>query len=312
VSLDGDVTGVFVRGRDNAVYYKYKVDGTWKPDQSNWIRLQVVMSASDVVVVARGTRVHVFVVDFDGKVQYLTSDSIDRVKDASWQSLDGQALGNVAAAAQGSERLYVFARQADDNSIYFKTRENSTWSPTWQFLGDLRAIGSAAAVSPSPSRILVVTRDRRNALRAKRWDGSNWYPAATEPWEELGGTLFADVAVATPPDDDDRRVETFHLGNGGALYGRQWDGSKWRPFYGLGGDVVGPPSVFLSDDRLDLYALSASNTIVTKRRTGGGDGQWESEWKPLSGKWTSVPVAHPTQPGVVYARGKNGAPYERS
>ncbi len=81
----------------------------------------------------------------------------------------------------------------------------------------------------------------------------------------------------------------------------------------LGSNVVGPPSVYISHDRLDLYVLSSSNSIVTKRRTsGGGNGQWEAEWKPLSGKWTSAPAAHSTQRGVVYARGKNSALYEWS
>ncbi len=293
------------------MFYRYKVNGTWKPDGDNQIPLQPILAASDVVAVARGSHVHVFVVDFDGNVQHLTWEGVDG-RNAQWRSLGGPALGNVAATAQGSERLYVFSRQADDNALYFKTRENGAWTPTWQYLGDIRALGSAVAVAPSPSRIMVLTRDHRNALRAKRGDGSSWIPAATEAWEALGGVLLTDVAAATPPDDDDRRVETFHLGTDGAVHGRQWDGGQWRPFFPLGGDVVARPSVFLSSDRLDLYALSASNTIVTKRRAGGLNGQWDAEWTSLSGKWTSPPVAHPTQRGVVYARGKNGAVYEWS
>jgi hypothetical protein len=73
---------VFVRGRNNAVHYKYKVDGVWKPDTANYICLLSSMVASDVVAVARGRHLHVFVVDFDSNLKHLTSDGLERAKDA--------------------------------------------------------------------------------------------------------------------------------------------------------------------------------------------------------------------------------------
>ncbi len=276
VSLDSDITICLHRGRNNGVFYRYKVNGTWKPDRDNQIPLQHILVASDMVAVARGSHVNVFVIDFDSNVQYLTWEGIDGCN-AQWRSLGGPTLCNVAGFTQGSERLYVFSRQADDNALYFKTHKNGAWNPTWQYLGHISALGSAAAVAPSPSRIMVLTCDHRNALRTKRGDGSSWILAATEVWEALSGMLFIDVAAAMPPDDDDRCVKTFYLGTNGAMHGQQWDGGQRQPFFPLSGNVVARPSVFLSSDRLDLYALSASNTIVTKRRAGSLNGQWDAK-----------------------------------
>jgi hypothetical protein len=298
------------------VYYKYKIGNDWKP---YFIALQSVHAISDVIAVAHGDRVHVFVVDFENRALHLTwTGAVEPAPQrARWAPLGSAVVGNVAAAAVlGSGHVYVFARLVVGGAIYCKTLKDGAWAPSWQPLGDMRALGSpaaaaAAVVAPTPApRLLVATRDAVNRLRVKQWDGHAWQPANDAPgggWDDLAGVVLADIAVAAAPDADDGRVDTFHLALAGGVSGRAWDGSEWRDWVDLKGDgLVSAPAVYASRARLDLYALDAGNRVVCRSRIRG---EWVTQWTPLQGMWTSPPVAHPTRQGEVYIRGHNGSIY---
>jgi hypothetical protein len=98
-----------------------KIGNAWKP---YYTALKPVHAISDVIAVSCGKTVHVFVVNFENRVHYLswTSAAESTPQNAAWVSLGGSLLSNVAAAALGIGRLLVFACHVNNVVLAFPTK----------------------------------------------------------------------------------------------------------------------------------------------------------------------------------------------
>ncbi len=112
IRIDG-----FVRGTDNALWYKW-FDGTWH----DWVPLGGSFT-SDPAVTSWGTgRLDVFVRGSDNTLQHIWYDGTLH----SWESLGGALTSSPAVVSWGSGRIDVFAR--DMNNILQHKWYEGAWS----------------------------------------------------------------------------------------------------------------------------------------------------------------------------------------
>jgi hypothetical protein len=134
----------------------------------------------------------------------------------TWNSLGGVCTSSPAAVSWGATtRTDVFVR-GSNGALYWKTYNNSAWSP-WTSLGGQIASGTGPAVS-SPAAggldLFVVGTD--GALWHRTYTGQSW-----TAWESLGGKVTASPAA----------VAGWHTAD---LFVRGTDGAVWYKYYSNG------------------------------------------------------------------------------
>jgi hypothetical protein len=66
----------------------------------------------------------------------------------------------------------------------------------------------------------------------KWWDGSNWGPSQTGPWESLGIAPFSGPIKAVSWEAN--RLDLFGRAPTGEIFHKQWNGSFWDGWFDIG------------------------------------------------------------------------------
>lgn len=184
----------------------------------------------------------------------------------------------------------------------------SKWQGWFGLGGSIK--GSPAAVFPTPDTIDIYVRGADDRLWQKWWDGQKWNPS-DEGWEphEDGFTLTSSPSVIARGADF---REVFARGEDGAVHHKFWDGSKWSPWFGLGGQIKGAPAaVEPAPGTIDIYVRGMDDSLWQK--------WWDGKnWNPSDEGWSrhddgqllaSSPSAVCDGAGVrdIYARAPDGS-----
>ncbi len=157
---------VFVRGGDNAIWWKSFNGSVW----SAWSSLGGGFT-SDPDAAARGSgKIDVFARGLDNAI-YSKSYSSGAWA-STWNGLGGGFLSGPGAASPAPNQLYVFGR-ALDNSIYYRFYNGSSWSVNWNGLGG-GFTSDPDAVSRATNQVDVFARGLDNAPYYTSNNGSGW------------------------------------------------------------------------------------------------------------------------------------------
>ncbi|MBZ5575470.1 MAG: choice-of-anchor D domain-containing protein [Acidobacteriia bacterium] len=132
---------------------------------------------------------------------------------------------------------------------------------------------------------------------ARGSDNSLWHISQTSQggswsaWENLGGTLASDPAMADPNTGDGFvPAEVFAVFNDGALWHIKTTGpGTWSSWSSLGGSLLGDVSVGTNKDgRLEVFGVGSDHALwhIAQTSAGGGWGDWSS----LGGQIISDPT----------------------
>jgi hypothetical protein len=167
---------LFMRGSDNAVWYKYWTGTTWTALTSlsgNVTSDPAATSRADgyMDVFARGT---------DGALWWKTTTN-NGTSWSNWNKIGGQLASGTGAAADagGPNSLDVFVK-GTDQALWYSHWDGTKWS-AWKSLGGTLT-SSPAATSRSSSTIDVFVFGSNNGLLGKTYNGG-W-----SGWQAAGGT----------------------------------------------------------------------------------------------------------------------------
>jgi len=175
---------LFVRGSDNALWYKYWTGTTWTTATSLG---GVLAAGSSPAATSPGTNaIDVFVQGTNGAVYEKTTTN-NGTTWSGWTSLGGglAAGSSPAATSPGTSAIDVFV-QGTNGAVYEKTTTNSgaTWSG-WTSLGGVLAAGSSpAATSPGSGQVDISVLGTGNVLWWKTTTNSG---ASWSGWMSVGG-----------------------------------------------------------------------------------------------------------------------------
>jgi hypothetical protein len=166
---------LFVRGSDNAIWYKYETGTTWTTAKSlggNCTSAPAATSPSSGVI-------NVFVQGTTGAVYEKTTTN-NGATWSGWASLSGvlAAGSSPAATSPASSAIDVFV-QGTNGAVYEKTTANggTTWGG-WTSLSGVLAAGSSPAATSESGQVYVAALGTGNAL---------WWKTTTSSWMSVGG-----------------------------------------------------------------------------------------------------------------------------
>jgi hypothetical protein len=216
---------LFVRGSDNALWYKYWTGTTWTAATSLG---GVLAAGSAPAATSPGTSaIDVFVQGTNGAVYEKTTTNSGATW-SGWTFLGGTlaAGSSPAATSPGTNAIKVFA-QSTNGAVWYKDWNGTAWS-SWHSLGGVLAAGSSpVATSPGTSAIDVFVQGTNGAVYEKTTTNSG---ATWSGWTFLGGTLAAGSSpAATSPGSG--QVDISVLGTANVLWwktttnsGASWSG----------------------------------------------------------------------------------------
>jgi hypothetical protein len=200
---------------------------------------------------------------------------------------------------------FVFALSSTKSLVY-KALNGTTWDREWTDIGG-SFLFPPTVLSWGPGRIDALGVQADRALHWRSFSGGAW-----NPWWSLGGGWSTAVsAVSRAPG----RIDAFGVGLDGGLWhaaGGPTEGgagpvdeTTWAALEGLGGGVLGAPSVASwGPDRLDVFVRGTDNTLSQM----WWDGAWHA-WSALGGVLTAEPVVVAAQSNQldIFVLGTQGA-----
>jgi hypothetical protein len=207
VSWDANRIDVFATGTDNFLYHAF-----WTPSGWNYMAKGGgnVSSAPSVISTAPN-RLDVFYLDSSGKV---TQNSFDGANWDTRHTIDDTPVASPPAACfQKPDRIHVFARGRNANTLLVKTRMGNSWSG-WK---DLKVTlqETPAAASWGFNRVDVFAKGTDNGLKQLTGNGSTW----ASQWKPLDPISFPAAVVATAQN----RLELFTRSAANTLLRRTFD-----------------------------------------------------------------------------------------
>ena len=265
VSLSLSQRAVFMRGTDDALWYRYwdSVTG-W----GNWINLGGVLTSDPGACVRPGTsgRVDVFVRGTDNAVWQLVIDQ-DGVH--PWYSLGGSATGAPHCAGWDINNLTLVV-PGSGNLLYRNTWNGTAWS-NW---AGLDAAHTVNTTSPDPSIASWGASRYDWFARGPGNDLQHWYTAdnfAHVGWESLGGTLSEAPSVASWGSG---RLDVVTRDTSLAMRHWWFDTSGSFQSESLGGTLTTAPSI----------TSGAAGTVAVVVR-GTDDYLWQTTFNATWANW---------------------------
>jgi hypothetical protein len=109
-------------------------------------------------------------------------------------------------------------------------------------------------------------------------DNALWHSNdAGKTWESLGGALTSAPTALTRGNV----IDVFARGAPDGVFQKQWDGSKWRGWFNMGGQVLSgtaPEAVSPDGTAIDLYAIGSDKALWVKV----WDGNTWIDWAPVA------------------------------
>ena len=205
----------------------------------------------------------------------------------------------LSATANGANPIDVFGK-ADNNSIYHKYWDGSSWQPQGESLenlddGTTEFISRPTAVSWGPNRTDIFALDAEHTTKHQYWDGTTWL----SKWESLGDAQLSDSPTAISWGVNRLDLFGIDLDSGGLLH-IYWDGSQWSKWENLGtpsADVGLASSGTVaatswSTNRIDIVVLGTDGAYYYKYWDG-------SQWQPSATDFISKGGDFSSSPAVV-------------
>jgi hypothetical protein len=263
-----DSLSLFVRGSDNAIWYKTWNGATW----SNATSLGGNCTSAPAATSPSSGVINVFVQGTTGTVYEKTTTNSGTTW-SGWTSLGGVlAAGSSPAATSPSSGVINVFVQGTTAAVYEKTSSDSgaTWSG-WTSLGGALAANSGPAATSSGSVTYVFVHGTDNAVWYKTWNGAAW-----SSWHSLGGALAANSGpAATSPSSG--VIDVFVQGTTGTVYEKTTtnSGTTWSGWTSLGGALAANsgPAATSESGQVYIAALGTGNVL------------W---WKTTTSSWMSV------------------------
>jgi hypothetical protein len=214
---------VFVRGQDNALWYRTFNGASW----TGWQSLGGIITADPGAVSWGPNRIDVLI---RGQDRQLWHRWFDGSNWSGWEPLGGILASAPDVASPAPGRLDVFI-QGQDNQLWQISLINGSWTG-WQPLGGIITAAPSAA-SAAANQVDVVARGQDRQLWHRLFDGTAW-----AGWEPLGGIL------ASGPDASSwggGRLDVFIEGQDRQLWHIWRNGNTWSGWQPLGGIMTAAP-----------------------------------------------------------------------
>jgi probable HAF family extracellular repeat protein len=269
---------VFGIGTDYALWHNVQTapGGTWE----GWTSLGGSALVGDPSVgMDSGGRLEVFATSFANGLWNIAQTGPGNWSGSVWQNIGYGVKGRPAVVLDSAGSLQVFARTTNDRLAY--TAQQSAGSSMWQAFGPMGGVITSNPVAAVDSKGVV-------QVFATGTDQALWNIGLTAgggifPWTTFGGAIkgnpvalsrFGSVYVFVHESDDSL---SFMFQTGGA----------WSGWEGLGGAIIGDPSVALnSDGRVEAFAIGTDNALWHIWQAAAGGPQW-SPWISLGGYMSS-------------------------
>ena len=264
---------LFVRGSDNALWYKYWTGTTWTTATSLGGNLSSAPAATST---ANGV-MDVFVQGSDNGLWYKTTTN-NGTSWSGWNSLGG-SLASSPAVTSSNGVIDVFVR-GTDNALWWKTTTNNgaSWSGWMPVGGQLAAGTSPAADARGPNSLDVFVHGTDNGLWYSHWNGATW-----SAWKSLGGSLTSSPAATSSGTGV---IDVFVQGTDNALWyktttngGASWSG--WTPLSGVLAAGSSPAATSPGTGVIDVFVLGTDNGLWWQTSTNSG-AAW-SGWTSADG-----------------------------
>jgi V8-like Glu-specific endopeptidase len=258
---------LFVRGRDGAVYHKYRTTA-WFPSQTGWTYLGGSITGEIAAVSRAPGKVDLFARGGDGALwTKALSGTTWWPAGTGWARLGGSIASAPVAVSYGASRLDVFARGSGGDVVWFRWA-GAGWSSSSLGGG---VTDRPAAASWGPSRIDLFARGTGGNLLHRWFNGTSW----SASWGNLGGYITSSPTAAAPKSGV---LEVFARGGDAAAWHRRYE-NGWRAWEWLGGNLTDEISVVSrTTGQIDLFARDAGGAIFTKAHNG-------SVWWPSLDGW---------------------------
>jgi hypothetical protein len=279
---------VFGRGTDDAIWYRARQDGAWRP----WQSIGGIAAEAPAAVAYPDGGVGVFVRGRDGALWQ--NESLDGVSWRGWTSLGGQASGTAVAARDrfgppGASDVYLVTRGADRRAwIRRFGSDTATWTAWAGPFGDPADGAFVAAPAGISAVAYSVGRDGEVDGLDIAPDGSSAAPFPVfGPVGALRLGLMRDLLAARGA-------------NGELVVHSDAEGTQ-----SMGGQLVGGPAAGRNDDEL-IYVMGTDRAVWTAGCCGQG-------WRSLGGSVLEAPGAVEAPGGdVLAARGYDASLWVRT
>jgi C1A family cysteine protease len=257
---------LFVKGTDNALWYKHW-DGTkWSNSKS----LGGVLTSDPAATSSATGTISVFVRGNDNGIWSRTTTDGGATW-SNWVSIGGQIPSGTgpAACSWGSGRLAVFAR-GTDGAMWYRTYTGTSWS-NWQSLGGILT-SSPAATSRNSGGMTVFVRGNDGGIWYRDYVGGSW-----GNWVSIGGQTPSGRAPAVCSWGGGR-LDVFAQGTDGALWHKSYDtATSWSNWQSIGGSPTSSPA-----------ATSPGTGLIDVVARGSDNGLWEKTYNGGWSAWTSA------------------------
>lgn len=235
--------------------------------------------------------------------KYWTASGGWKPSQTGWSTLDNTGADfSFTALAHSGNRIDLFRRSRDDNKIWRKVFNGSSWAPVnpftqlplnqWQNMNG-EATQTPYAVSWGTNRIDVFVRGTDNNVHINSTDnaGANW-----TGWNVLGrGNTNPLVTSVSAVAWGSNRLDLF-TSEGGTVYHKAWTGTSWWPSQTGGWEDIGlmlvdsfehaPLPISWGPSRIDLFKYQSSagsfeKTLYHKWTNGNGWGPSQTDWESL-------------------------------
>jgi hypothetical protein len=262
---------LFVRGSDNALWYKYWTGTTWTTATSLGGNLSSAPAATST---ANGV-MDVFVQGADNGLWYKTTTN-NGTTWSGWNSLGG-SLTSSPAVTSSNGVIDVFVR-GTDNALWWKTTTNNgaSWSGWMPVGGQLAAGTGPAADARGTNSLDVFVQGTDHAVWYSHWNGATW-----SAWKSLGGSLTSSPAATSSGTG---QVDVFVRGTDNALWYKTTtnSGASWSGWKSLGGALTSSPGVTSpANGVMDVFVLGTGNGLWWQTTTNRG-ASW-SGWMSADG-----------------------------
>jgi outer membrane protein assembly factor BamB len=238
-SSGANAVNVFVRGTDNALWYRTWNGTTW----SAWATLggtltadpsSVSQGANSIDVFARGTDNGIWHRNWNGTTWSL------------WDSVGGIATSSPDAASWGANRLDLVVR-GTDYGLWHRSWNGTAWG-AWDAVGGY-ATSDPSLVASGTGRVDVFVRGTDNSLWHRTGNGSGTWGA----WDPVGGLLTSGPDAASCSAG---RLDVFVRGTDNGLWQRGFNGTSWGTWTPWGAHPTADVGVVCPPGTISVYVFA--------------------------------------------------------
>ena len=297
---------VFIRGGDNALWQRSRIDGIW----SNWASLGGGLQGSPDAAAMADNKFDVVIKGNDNHV-YRKAFRQDAWRD--WTFLDSPASAGVTSDPSiviENRRQVIFVR-GYDGALWRREINNGVWSGWISMGGSLTSAPDAA--SYGPGHMDVVIRGSDNTLYHRYYLNGTWYD-----WAPLGAPPGLIITEDPSISAANGRVDVFVRASDNALWQRSYINDGWGPWISLGGTLTSGPDASAIDSGSTTNPPTATPPTPTPPPSNGhtihafGLGDHNILWQRTfsNGSWAtwqqigSPAIGATSDPGVVASSGR--------